>query len=806
MPHLPTSTRSRLSLAIGHALFTGLLIGAPLLLATPMTRAIASEQTHSYAIPAGDLDQALNRFASESGILFSADAKLTAGKHSPGLQGRYSVDEGLAQLLTGTGLRAFNSGGNYVLEVAGGGGDVLELSAVTISGKAPGSTTEGTGSYTTYSSSSSTRLNLTPQETPQAVTVLTRQRLEDQRAQNVTDALDVTAGITVVRDGLGADSDSFWSRGFMIKNYEIDGVPTSSSIANYRLSTAIYDRVEVVRGATGLISGMGTPSATINLIRKRPTFDTQISLTAEAGSWDRYGNGFDVSGSLNESGNVRGRLVADYKQQQAWVDRFKEEEVVLYGITEFDLSESTLLTLGFNHQTNNVNSPLRSGFPLFYSNGQRTDFKRSDNNAPDWSYYDNQLNSVFASIEHQFDSGWSGKVEYSHTQYQYDSVLTYLGGSIDQSTGSGAYILPVRFKSNPEENSLDAYATGSFSLFEQEHELITGVTLSELRELDSPDYGGWKYPGGDYDGTIQNIHIWDGSANKPVFTKQGEIDSRESQYGAYLTARLHLTEDTSLILGNRVTNWKRNSDTRSYSGSNSKTRDQESGVYIPYAGIVHSLDDTWSVYASYTKIFNPQGSWVRDINNAPLDPEEGTSYETGVKASFYGGKLTSSMALFKTEQDNLAIWQNDTFSYTSEQGTTTKGVELELNGELAEGWQLSGGYAYSVSTDEDDKRIVTQVPRHSLKTFTTYRLPGALDKLTVGGGFNWQSKTGYDLQTYTQGSYALVNLMARYDISENLSASINLNNLFDREYFAGASTYGVYGEPRNFMTSLKYTY
>ncbi|TBV12492.1 hypothetical protein DNK01_14845 [Stutzerimonas kirkiae] len=127
-----------------------------------------------------------------------------------------------------------------------------------------------------------------------------------------------------------------------------------------------------------------------------------------------------------------------------------------------------------------------------------------------------------------------------------------------------------------------------------------------------------------------------------------------------------------------------------------------------------------------------------------------------------------------------------------------------------ESWRRAGsspgGYTHSVSTDQDDRRIVTQVPRHSLKTFTSYRLPGALSKLVVGGGINWQSKAAYYPDTYMQGSYSLVNLMARYDISENLSASLNLNNLFDKEYFSSASEYGVHGAPRHFMTSLKYTY
>lgn len=187
---------------------------------------------------------------------------------------------------------------------------------------------------------------------------------------------------------------------------------------------------------------------------------------------------------------------------------------------------------------------------------------------------------------------------------------------------------------------------------------------------------------------------------------------------------------------------------------------------------------------------------------------EGTGYEVGVKGSHFDGKLNSSVALFKIEQDNLAIWIDTPGgnTYKSEQGTTTKGAEFTLDGELAEGWQASAGYAYAVSTDADDQRIVTTLPRHSLKTFTSYRLPGILNKVTLGGGVNWQSKTGADLHTFTQGSYAVTNLLARYDFNQHLSASVNLNNVFDREYLSYAGDHGMYGAPRNIMTGIKYNF
>lgn len=787
-----------------HALARAVLVGSLCAGSLPVGAA-SQEAERTYDLPAAPLEEALSRFAQAAEITLPFDPQQVRGRQAPALHGRYPVGEALALLLAGSGLVAApGSNGNWLLVPAAEGG-VLQLDSLSISGKAPGSTTEGSGSYTTYSSSSSSRLNLSPRETPQSVSVITQQRLEDQKLSSVTDALEASAGITVIREGMGNDADSFWSRGFMINNYEIDGVPTSARLDNYAQSTAMYDRVEIVRGATGLISGLGNPSATINLIRKRPTADFQLDLSAEAGSWDRYGSGLDVSGPLTEGGNVRGRLVVDYKNQHAWVDRYKQESTLLYGISEFDLSDSTLLTLGFSWQDVSSDAPLRSGFPRFYSNGASTDFPRSFNTAPDWSYYNRQQSTLFTSLEHTFDSGWSAKLDVSHARNDYDSEVTYLSGSLDQATGDGAYLLPVKWGGSPQQSNVDAYLTGPFSLFGREHELIAGATYSTFRE-NSPDYGGWVYPGAGYDGSLQDIFHWHGDAPEPDFAKVGRSEVKEHQRSAYLASRFHLNDDLTLILGSRVTDWQRTSDSKPYGGPTGRTTQAENGVTIPYAGVVYALDDIWSVYASYTEIFNPQGSWVRDINNAPLDPEKGTSYETGLKAAFYDGQLNTSLAVFKAEQDNLAVWNNDTFSYSAQEGVTSRGVEWEANGELAEGWQVAGGYTFTLSEDSDDQRIVTQIPRHSAKLFTTYRLPGALDRLTVGGGVNWQSKSGYTLETSRQDAYSVVNLLARYAIDDHLTASLNLNNAFDKTYYSSTSSYGTYGAPRNLMATLHYRY
>lgn len=795
-PRTPRFSLRPLALAVPLALAGGLGL-------LPAAVAQAEQrQILSYDIPAGPLTSQLNRFAAQSGIYLAGDSSLTAGKTSQALRGEYTVADGLNALLAGTGLAAVQGeDGSWSLYPMAEQSGALELSGLSISGKAPGSITEGTGSYGTGSTSSSTRLNLAPRETPQSITVVTRQRIEDQKLDNLPDALDATTGVIVKPFSMGADAPQVWARGSTINNFQIDGVPTSSSLANYLQSTIAYDRIEVVRGATGMMNGVGSPSATINMIRKRPTFDPQASVSVEAGTWDRYGTGIDISGSLTESGNVRGRLAADYKTQHAWTDNYEQENTALYGIGEIDLTENTLLSLGFNHIKRYTDSATRL-FPIVDINGRRISTDPSDNDSPDWSYYDHTLSSAFASVEHRFDGGWSLKSELTYSKYHYDAFVSAFMGNVDLSTGTGGRVQSSHWGGTADQHSLDTYITGPFSLLGREHELITGVTLATL-EATNPSYT--QTTPTHY---IPNFWDWSKTSPVPAFRRTGETELHEYQYSAYLSSRFSLTDDTRLILGSRVTDWKQNRDTHNtVTDAKEKTRSRESGVFVPYVGVTHDLDDTWTLYASYTKIFNPQPYYIRDINDQALPPEEGTSYEAGIKAGFNEGRLNASLALFKTEQDSLAVWDGANRSYSLENGTDTEGVELEFNGELAEGWNLSSGYVYSVTRNAEDQRIVTRAPRHSLKTFTTYRLPGALDRFTVGGGFNWESKTGDNLKVYTQESYALFSLMGRYEISQNLSLSANVNNLFNKEYYVATNGYwGVHGAPRNVMTSLKYNF
>ena len=779
---------------------TALVVAAALAL---MAAPAQAQQALAFDIPAQSLAGALRAFSQQAKHQVLFDQQVVAGRSAPAVQGRQTPRQALDRLLAGTDVQVIDSEpGAFTLRAVPkepSASAEHALAVVSVSGKAPGSTTEGTGSYTTFSTSSSTRLNLTPQETPQSVTVVTRQRMDDQRLYSLSDVLDAAVGITMKPFSLGSDSPQMWARGSSITNFQVDGVPTSASMSNYLQSTAIYDRVEVVKGATGIMSGVGTPAATINMIRKRPTKEAQASVSADAGSWSRRGAGVDISRPLNEDGSVRARLVADYKRDGAWVNNYQQDYGTLYGIAEIDLGPRTLLTAGFSHITRNTNAPIRAFWEV-YTNGQPTGASLANGASPDWAFYDHKVDNVFGSIEHGFGAGWTAKAELTHGRYSYETFMASPVNAVSQATGLGGTAQMIHWASAVEQTSLDSYVTGPFTLFGRRHELIGGVTLSRL-EQESPGYASPRQP-------INDIFNWTNEVAKPTSASTGRSTSQEHQYSAYLNSRLQLSDATSLLLGSRFTNWKQDRDSLSYaSGNVTSARLREGGIFVPYVGLVHALNDTYSLYSSYTKIFNPQPDHVIDINGDRLAPEEGTSYEIGIKGSFNEGALNSSLSLFRTQQDTFPVWDAATRTYTAIDDTITQGVEVELAGEIARGWQLGTGYTYSKTRDKDGQRLMTRIPLHTFKLSTTYRLPGDWNRLTLGGGVHWESKTGDPLATYTQQGYALLNLMARYEVSKQLTVAAHLNNAFDKRYLSGVSdTRGLYGPPRNFMVSMKYRF
>lgn len=686
--------------------------------------------------------------------------------------------------------------------------EAVELDKVEVVGDRP-------TDYRPGPSTTSTGLSLTSRQTPQSVTVVTQQRIEDEGMKTVTDVVNRTIGVSV--NQYETHRGGFTARGFGIANLQVDGVPTTWDAAwsagEVQTSLAIFDRVEVVRGATGLMTGAGDPSAAINLVRKRAD-SKELTGTAELGygRWDQWRVLGDVSGALNASGTVRGRVVGEYSQGGSWL-RFSDNEAsTLFATAEVDLSPSTLLTAGVSRQETDPQAPMWGGLPYWYSDsGRIIPWDRSTTTAPKWARWKTEYSNAYAKLEHRFDNGWQIRANISRGEREADSYLLYLSGPLNED-GSGLVSFPGSYLTNIAQNDAGLHAEGPFTLGGRTHEFAVGILYSDNDFRSDSRDAALPWP------DVGNFHEWNGDHPEPVWGAPHLYEtSKTRQDGLYAVARFSLSDPMSLIAGARLSNYKK---TGSGLYTNPYTVDIDDEV-TPYAGIVYDISQDWSAYASYTDIFRPQDA--KDVNGNLLDPIVGRSAEIGVKAELLNDRLYASAAVFRIEQDNLAQEagtidrsNGPEVYYRAAEGATSRGLEIELAGEIATGWNASAGYSQFKATDANGLDFNSEFPRKLLRLFTTYRLPGTWSALTIGGGASWEGIT-YTIDPAApagssgrieQKAFALVNLMARYEFTPQLAAQLNIDNALDETYFGMFTAYNAltYGAPRNAQLSLRYRF
>jgi outer membrane receptor for ferric coprogen and ferric-rhodotorulic acid len=675
-----------------------------------------------------------------------------------------------------------------------------------------------TGAYTINKRiDTATGLGLTLRETPQSVSVVTAQRILDQNLDTVADVVVNTVGVSV--NEVDDVRNTFNARGFEINNYQVDGVPLAWTLAGGAGETmadvSIYERVEIVRGATGLLTGAGDPSASINLVRKHAeSREFEGYVSAGLSSWNTRQISADVAGPLNASGTVRARAVAKYEKGENFIDLFKDEKVVLYGVIDADLTENTLLRVGASHQKETPTAPAWGALPSFYSDGTFAAWPRSKTASANWTYWDTTNQNIFANLSHTFANGWELKLNYNWLKNAEKTEILYIFGTVDKITGMGLFSYPFKDDGQSVQHSVDVQLKGDYALLGRQHDFVLGA-LHSRQELETTTFSALSFP------AVGNFNTWDGSFANPGFSTTGTlaVDMDTEQTGYYAATRLNVSDRLKVIAGARLSSWERTGV--NYSPAFDFGDDN---VLVPYAGVLYDLTPEHRIYASYTEIFQPQDA--QDSGGAFLDPITGESSEIGVKSAFFGDRLQTSFALFRIVQDNLAQLDPTgalvpgktppTVASVAAKGATSEGFEVEVIGQPLPDWNVSFGYSLFDAEDASGKAFNTDHPRRLLKIFTTYRLPGAMKSLVVGGGLNWRSKNYSDSVNSVTGAsfrlqqdaYTLVSLMARYEVTPQLSVQANIENLTDETYYSQIGFYEQYryGAPRSYALSLKYAF
>ena len=656
-----------------------------------------------------------------------------------------------------------------------------------------------------------TGLGLTLQETPQSVGITTYQRIEDQALDSLTDVVNGAAGIS--SKAYDSSRNGFSSRGFDIDNYQLDGTPitwaSGASAGETQTDTALYERVEVVRGATGLLTGAGNPSASINLVRKHADSREFTGWTSLAASrWNQYRAQVDVSAPLTANGALRGRTVAVYEDGDSFVDFAGNRKIVAYAVVDGDLSDATSFSLGASYQDNDPTASQWGGLPIFFRDGSRADWQRSKTVGARWTYWATATESYFANLNREFGDGWQARLDVNRVESSSAMRLLYLFGSPDPASGLGMGAFPRRYDNKRRQDSFGIRVNGRFAVSGREHELVLGGLHTE-QDFIYYSYNPVSVP------AVGNFHAWDGSFPQPAWRERTPFqDETTEQTGWYAASRLSLTDSLKVILGARLADWER-------SGPTLDDAYGDDSVVVPYAGALFDVGERHTLYASYTEIFNPQNK--RDRNARYLDPLIGKNYEIGLKSRFYDGLLHTAITLFKTDQDNFAA--NDpsfvptatqAAAFVATRGVESDGFELEVIGELLPGWEISANYTcFEASAEDSDGRantVNTRYPSQLLRLF----IKGHWNRLSVGAGVSWEGENYTEVtnpasgltERASQGAYALLSAMARYRFSDTLSAQLNIDNALDETYYSqiGFFTQLAYGEPRNLRVTLRYAF
>lgn len=807
------------SILLGKAIRAALL-GTTLGMASIAPLAMAAEPasvSQPYAIPAGSLDTVLNQFARQAGITLSSTPQLTGELQSPGLQGHYSADQALRQLLNGTGLEAVSQDGrSYVLR-AQPEDAALALPSTDVRAFTLGNALGSMEGYNATHSQVATKTSMPILETTQSVSVVTRQQMDDQGSQTVAQAMRYTPGVLTNPYGATHRYDYVAMRGFndgSVDNIYVDGLKSMGDNGTYstmQVDPYFLERIDILKGPSSVLYGRSSPGGLVALTTKKPLFDAYHQIQGTVGTQGQRGMGFDFSGPLDDDKRIAYRLTGLADASDTQFDHNKEERYAIAPAVSIDFSEDTSLTLQAYLQ-HDPNGGYHGGNPADGMLHPRNGLRLSDHffeGEPGIDNYERTQQSFSYQFEHRFNDVFTARQNFRYQDSDVSMDQVYSAGWADATSNilNRAYTGgDERLHSFIIDNMLQAeFFTGA-----AKHTVLLGADY-QRRKADVA----WRY------GTVDPLDASNpqyGNGNLQILGENNYL-RRLQQTGVYLQDLVEL-DQWRFSLGLRQDWVKVSEENRD---TDTKVNDDRS-KFTTRAGVLYLFENGIAPYVSYSESFNP--NTVSDQDGRPLAPTEGTQWEAGIKYQPPGTDNLFTASVFRIEQENLASKQPDEEFYRAVGEVRSQGLELEAHVQVTDNLKLIGGYTYTdveytkampslVTPGVDNKgNAPTQAPEQMYSLWADYNFnQGSLDGLRLGGGVRYVGYSWVDAENSMKvPSYTLFDASIGYDLGKvglkGMDVRLNANNLTNESYVASCASlnYCYMGEERNVSATVSYQF
>lgn len=760
----------------------------------------AQAQTQAVAIEAGPLSAALSAYAANAGVLLSFDSTLTQGLSTSGLHGSYSFEEGLNRLLAGSGLIAQRrADGSYTLRPDSN--TVSTLSPVTVQASTESAWGPVSG-YVAKRSATGTKTDTPLTETPQSISVIPRDQLDDTASSSLGEALRYSPSV-LTQEGNDRSTDGFVMRGFQLQGYGgvyRDGMKYMGNIYDGSQEPYGIERVEVLRGASSVLYGQATPGGLINVVSKLPTEEPLHELRMSYGSHDRRELATDHGGKLSEDGVWTYRLTAMARESGTQVQYIDDDRVYIAPSVRWQPSAATSLTVLSTFQR--TRTAYVYGMPVQGTLESTIEGKiptRRFVGEPGYDGSDVRSWDLGYRFEHAFNDAVSVRQNLRYFSAQNNLKSTSLEGLLPGSNDT----IAMRGQQDRVDNS-DNFVVDN----QMQVKLQTGAVAHTF--LLGLDYAHRRHRTERYNRDAAPLNLYHPVYGQPVGPTTPALNSSTSsgdRFGIYLQDQLKIADKWVLLLGGRY-DWSSERDRAIFFDAADKTKAE---AFTGRAGLVYLADNGLAPYISFSQSFEPVSGTNR--SGDAFKPTRGEQYEAGLRYQPHGSDMMISAAVYQLTQSNVLT--PDPVAPTDYQAQTgevrSRGFELEVRSPVGDNGRVIASYAYTDAktmrsnnpADVGVRRGMT--PRNMVSMWGDYRLSDlGLPKMRIGAGVRYIGSTlGLFNSAVSVHSYTIVDAMVSYDQGP-WRFSLNANNLTDRIYVAAYSYGAFYGPRRNVMGSVAY--